>query len=328
MGSASGPLSDNFFVGFNFAAWNEDGYYQNTVTGADVGGQEGAGFTLTGALDVGERARFTARFEYTDDEFEPAAAASSAIPRSALHTETHAGGALSPGRDLGRSAFRPHPEYRRRADTAQPRSPHRRGIPGHDARGVARAVARRVRLCRRDADVHYPCGFRRCPAIPRFPARRRYFRPGPAFWHQHIRRSELRDRDRSFQPGVPPHLHGRRPSFLGPWRAVLERGIPARRILHNLHQLWLLSAFLLDGGAELPPADRLRLLGGAHRQRSAQARASLEPGGCPHFGLRPGRLAVRGSLGHRFRGPLCERGPGHDGTVRRHPDRQRFRPLH
>ncbi|MCY3987098.1 MAG: TonB-dependent receptor [Gammaproteobacteria bacterium] len=79
MGSASGPLSDNFFVGFNFAAWNEDGYYQNTVTGGDVGGQQGVGFTLTGALDVGERARFTARFEYTDDEFDPAAAAASAI---------------------------------------------------------------------------------------------------------------------------------------------------------------------------------------------------------------------------------------------------------
>ena len=47
MGSASGPLSDNFFVGFNFAAWNEDGYYKNTVTGGDVGGQQGVGFTIT-----------------------------------------------------------------------------------------------------------------------------------------------------------------------------------------------------------------------------------------------------------------------------------------
>jgi len=79
MGSASGPLSENFFVGFNFAAWNEDGYYKNTVTGGDVGGQEGVGFTLTAALDVGERARFTARFEYTDDEFAPGAAAASDI---------------------------------------------------------------------------------------------------------------------------------------------------------------------------------------------------------------------------------------------------------
>ena len=79
MGSASGPLSDNFFVGFNFATWNESGYYQNTVTDSDVGGQSGAGFTLTAALDAGESARFTARFEYTDDEFDPSAAAASKI---------------------------------------------------------------------------------------------------------------------------------------------------------------------------------------------------------------------------------------------------------
>lgn len=77
MAQASGPLSDNFFVGFNAAAWNEDGFYENTLTGAEVGGQQGAGFTLTGALDVGERARFTARFEYTDDEFGPAASTAS-----------------------------------------------------------------------------------------------------------------------------------------------------------------------------------------------------------------------------------------------------------
>lgn len=93
MGSASGPLSDNFFVGFNFAAWNEDGYYQNTVTEADVGGQEGVGFTLTGALDVGERARFTARFEYTDDEFDSAAAGRSDA-RVPFYTPEHALGVV------------------------------------------------------------------------------------------------------------------------------------------------------------------------------------------------------------------------------------------
>ena len=74
---ASGPLSDNFFVGFNAAAWNEDGFYENTLTGAEVGGQQGVGFTLTGALDAGERTRFTARFEYTDDEFDAAASTAS-----------------------------------------------------------------------------------------------------------------------------------------------------------------------------------------------------------------------------------------------------------
>ena len=93
MGMASGPLSDNFFVGFNFAAWNEDGYYQNEVTGADIGGQQGVGFTLTAALDASERARLTARFEYTDDEFDPSAATSSRV-RGPLPTPANTLGTL------------------------------------------------------------------------------------------------------------------------------------------------------------------------------------------------------------------------------------------
>ena len=32
----------------------------------------------------------------------------------------------------------------------------------------------------------------------------------------------------------------------------------------------------------------------------APACPALEPGSCPHFGLRPGGLAVRGSMGHRL----------------------------
>ena len=74
---ASGPLSDNFFAGFNFAAWNEDGFYENTLTGAEVGGQQGVGATLTAALDVSDSARLTARVEITDDEFGPAASTAS-----------------------------------------------------------------------------------------------------------------------------------------------------------------------------------------------------------------------------------------------------------
>ena len=74
---ASGPLSDNFFVGFNAAAWNEDGYYKNTITGADVGGQQGVGATITAALDVSDSTRLTARVEFTDDEFGPAASTAS-----------------------------------------------------------------------------------------------------------------------------------------------------------------------------------------------------------------------------------------------------------
>ena len=74
---ASGPLTDNFFVGFNAAAWNEDGFYENTLTGGEVGGQEGVGATVTAALDVSDSVQLTARIEYTDDEFGPAASTAS-----------------------------------------------------------------------------------------------------------------------------------------------------------------------------------------------------------------------------------------------------------
>ena len=74
---ASGPVSGNFFVGFNAAAWNEDGFYENTITGEKVGGQQGVGATLTAALDVSESLRLTARAEFTDDEFGPAASTAS-----------------------------------------------------------------------------------------------------------------------------------------------------------------------------------------------------------------------------------------------------------
>ena len=90
---ASGPLSDNFFVGFNAAAWNEDGFWQNTVTGADVGGQQGVGATLTAALDASEALRITARLEYTEDEFDPAAAAASTA-RSPIPTPANTLGVL------------------------------------------------------------------------------------------------------------------------------------------------------------------------------------------------------------------------------------------
>lgn len=74
---ASGPLGDNFFMGFNAAVWSEDGFYENEITGAEVGGQEGVGATLTAALDVSDSVRLTARFEFTDDEFgTPASTAS------------------------------------------------------------------------------------------------------------------------------------------------------------------------------------------------------------------------------------------------------------
>ena len=55
-GGFSGPLSENFALGFNFAAWNEDGHYDSPVTGGELGGQQGIRVSLTAALDFSESA--------------------------------------------------------------------------------------------------------------------------------------------------------------------------------------------------------------------------------------------------------------------------------
>lgn len=94
-GGFSGPLTDNFALGFNFAAWNEDGHYDNPITGGELGGQQGVGVSMTAALDASESARVTARFEYSDDEFAPSPVAAYdertvlGTPASALGTVIH-----------------------------------------------------------------------------------------------------------------------------------------------------------------------------------------------------------------------------------------------
>ena len=111
MGSASGPLSDNFFVGFNFAAWNEDGYYQNTVTGGDVGGQQGVGFTLTGGAGRWGAGPLYGALRVHRRRVRSLGGSVVRHTHSAPYAGAHAGRALSPGRDVGRSAVRARSRY-------------------------------------------------------------------------------------------------------------------------------------------------------------------------------------------------------------------------
>jgi len=77
-GSVSGPvLPDVLNLGLNAATWSEDGYYTNAVTGAPVGGTEGYGVAGSAVLDLGEASSFYLRVEYTDDESDSPAVASS-----------------------------------------------------------------------------------------------------------------------------------------------------------------------------------------------------------------------------------------------------------
>ena len=66
-----GPLQeDKVLIGLNAAYWEFDGFYNNAVTGGDLGGTSGVGISGTTIFNLTEDASFTFRAEYTDDEFD------------------------------------------------------------------------------------------------------------------------------------------------------------------------------------------------------------------------------------------------------------------
>lgn len=74
-GALSGPITDRLGYRLSGLAWNEDGFYQNEITGNDVGGGNGGGLALTLKWDVTDTLGFKLRADYSDDEFDPPAQA-------------------------------------------------------------------------------------------------------------------------------------------------------------------------------------------------------------------------------------------------------------
>jgi outer membrane receptor protein involved in Fe transport len=68
-GNVAGPLSENVSAGVAAMVWNHDGYYDNAITGGDMGDQEGTSVSGTLAWDVTDALKVTGRLEYLDDEF-------------------------------------------------------------------------------------------------------------------------------------------------------------------------------------------------------------------------------------------------------------------
>ncbi|MBM3514243.1 MAG: TonB-dependent receptor [Alphaproteobacteria bacterium] len=70
-----GPaVPDRLFLGLNAAAWNFDGFYDNTVTGADLADNDGFGVAGSAIFNLSDAAKFTARLEHTDDHIGQSAA--------------------------------------------------------------------------------------------------------------------------------------------------------------------------------------------------------------------------------------------------------------
>jgi outer membrane receptor protein involved in Fe transport len=70
--SLSGPLiGESLGFRLNAAWWDEEGFYENTLTGDDIGGSEGYGIALTLQSEIGNNLSIRFRGEYTDDEGSP-----------------------------------------------------------------------------------------------------------------------------------------------------------------------------------------------------------------------------------------------------------------
>ncbi len=72
IGGISGPvLGEALGYRLNGAWWDDEGFYQNEITGKKIGGGRGVGLALTLNSDLGDNLSFKFRAEYTNDESEP-----------------------------------------------------------------------------------------------------------------------------------------------------------------------------------------------------------------------------------------------------------------
>lgn len=70
-GGLSGPvIEDVLGLRLNATWWDKEGFYQELLTGSDIGGGDGWGLAGTGKLHLGERWSFKARLEYSSDNFD------------------------------------------------------------------------------------------------------------------------------------------------------------------------------------------------------------------------------------------------------------------
>ena len=69
-GAIGGPVIDQL-LGLRLTGvyWQQDGYYQNSLSGNDVGGGEGFGTALTGVFTPADTIKIKARVEYSEDEY-------------------------------------------------------------------------------------------------------------------------------------------------------------------------------------------------------------------------------------------------------------------
>ena len=72
----SGPVIENrLSMGVNASSWRHDGYYSNSITNGDLGGEDGYGVSGSALFHATDDLSFWLRAEYSHDDFEPRARA-------------------------------------------------------------------------------------------------------------------------------------------------------------------------------------------------------------------------------------------------------------
>ncbi len=72
-GGLSGPLTDTISLGISGVQFNEDGFYTNSQSGADVGGSYGYGGALTAVWKPVDAVKLKGRMEYSEENYDPRA---------------------------------------------------------------------------------------------------------------------------------------------------------------------------------------------------------------------------------------------------------------
>ncbi|MFZ1624319.1 MAG: TonB-dependent receptor [Gammaproteobacteria bacterium] len=69
-GSISGPITDTIGLAISGVQFNEDGYYSNSLSGADVGGSSGVGGALTAMWRPTDAVKFKGRMETSKEDYD------------------------------------------------------------------------------------------------------------------------------------------------------------------------------------------------------------------------------------------------------------------
>ncbi|MGI9341594.1 MAG: TonB-dependent receptor [Gammaproteobacteria bacterium] len=74
-GAVGGPIAGGFGLRLNALTYDRAGFYNNSFTGGEVGGSDGAGAALTGLWEATENLSIKARLAYSEDNFQTGAQA-------------------------------------------------------------------------------------------------------------------------------------------------------------------------------------------------------------------------------------------------------------